>query len=1646
MKVDFPNSEGIHVREIKGVDILKEELPPDWYAFANLEIIGPNKRNRQVDIAIIMDDRIMIADIKHWYGNISSDGDSWFQNDEYRDTSPVKKIADNARNIATLLKGHVRKFRGGKSARGLGVMIPFIDHCVILTGECNTDGLDEREVSRVFFANDFCRLVKDKGRRYKELTEPNWIDKSDPLTDKGSHWRHTLSKFFNVRSGNFKPQEKTYRDHRIVSDVVYAHPSDVYAEFDCVEVGVNDAHGLFRLWDFAKAPTKFLSAEYRSDIAGREQQVLAYLSDRNIEFERIALRSKTSDPDLGMNYWEIFERRKHLTRIGEFVKTSSDQLDLETRIDLVRTLLTHAAEMHRMGAAHLDIGPHSVWIEAPTNVRLSHFMVAHYGENRSLAEDRYSFLGHAAVYPEDVFGDDSDHFRRDVFLLGLAAHLILFSSAATASQDGDPPEWDPASDAGGSAEHLYGWFERALSFSSADRFSDADVMLSKFIAAIDTSPDASTILNNLHRYREWDSVFQLYQSMPPSGETIKDDDRVLIYKSETDDGPRLVKMWKSSNWTDEKTDCARLLEFCDRAELLRSSDFPGVARVTNVAYLMDHIALISEFMDQPPLAAIGPEWSYSREETNGFLLGLIAAVDDLHELGIGHGDLSPDNILVLGGDDGPQPLAIDILEFGSERKNPAYSPASPCGAMERDRFAVLKIAEELTSKHDIPEAVSEAILTCREEPPALATLAPLKDALSATANDQIEEPVQEINLMLMDHAATELLAPDEGIFRIYLRKRRGRPSLRIAGAEKEIAFDLTDGMKPYRAKVFPIDHKNLMSIQSKTILELKSSIRVSPSPTWGFSEVEEIFDLPGVRKALGGDLIEDLDDPEAAFETPSLQDGLLEEDAPFEEAAVPTELEAPPSAKPPLDVSHLWQRLIEIELDIFTEAIAEGGTFYSRDNRRHFIPYTLTAGELDFSRFDTVVVKALNPRKNMWFPIGVLDQHLTDRRQLAIDATQNKFASGNSLCAEGALMRFESRMEGDSRTRRRDATASIVNRRSMIPNLIDYFNPHADCAVTAYGSPPDRKWLIENYELNEFQSESFIHIWENGPLGLLQGPPGTGKTKFIAAFVHYAITRGGARNVLLASQSHKAVDNAAEDVLTLFRELDGRASLVRVGGSEADFPDILKPFHTTQVENLYRERFRSRIRENLELAGTRLGLDLEFVEVFYQMAVKLRPLLKQLDAMRLRQQSKDETAALPGYRTASLIESVEGIVQGLPLECPNLDTGDADALFTKMANDVASSFGVTNRESVRRLMMVMRISDDWLDHVGSRRRNFEEFLVGTRQIVSGTCVGLGRAALGLTETPFDLVIVDEAARCTSSELAVPLQSARRVLLVGDQMQLEPFHDRQVIEKASSDLDVPKAAILSSDFERAFKSQFGSLVGRTLKKQYRMLPPIGRLVSEAFYPIGLEHGRPEPLIPSSLLSDALDKPITWVDTSGLNASGRQSYAKKGGTTLKNEAEANAIVELVSELEAQDDLSKWLSEHTEVFPEPIGIICMYRGQKDLITQKLAMAGVGAEFKDYVKVDTVDSYQGKQNLIIILSLVRNNEDGPDGCIKEGFMARENRVNVAISRAMDRLVIVGSSERWPEEGPVSRVSLIARSLEVEGHAEFRVLQDSEA
>lgn len=340
-----------------------------------------------------------------------------------------------------------------------------------------------------------------------------------------------------------------------------------------------------------------------------------------------------------------------------------------------------------------------------------------------------------------------------------------------------------------------------------------------------------------------------------------------------------------------------------------------------------------------------------------------------------------------------------------------------------------------------------------------------------------------------------------------------------------------------------------------------------------------------------------------------------------------------------------------------------------------------------------------------------------------------------------------------------------------------------------------------------------------------------------------------------------------------------------------------------------------------------------------------------------------------------------------------------------------------SRYSVRpdeagKAIALANISGDMLNVLETERVNYDEFFARSRQLVTGTCVGIGQRHLGIADNQYDWVIIDEAARSIASELAIAMQSGKRVLLVGDHKQLAPLysdaHKRALALKLGiADKDIDLDAVLQSDFARAFESQYGKQSGASLLTQYRMAPPIGNIVSDTFYKGELGNGdRKVPDIYGAA-PEMLENVVSWVDTSHL---GDKSYHRSDrGVSIYNRTEADIIINLLKDIANKPEFVSELKGIVKKGEAAIGVICMYGEQKRIIRQKFKEIEWSDDFKDLIKIDTVDSYQGKENRIIILSVTRSSRDK-----KPKFLRTPNRINVAISRAMDRLMIVGSTHMW--------------------------------
>ncbi|KSB91737.1 hypothetical protein AS593_06860 [Caulobacter vibrioides] len=1604
-------------------------MPANWFAFTNLDLATGVGRSREIDVVIVADDRIFLVDLKDWGGKIESDRGNWLHNGDDRGESPVGKIHQNAKDLAYLLTEHVKKYVGGPTPRVIGL--------VVITQRADLTGISQTEIGSVMLVEDFIAAVSTTGARVGHFggVKPAFIEK--PLTD--TTWKDQLSKFFNAKTGKLRPGRRRYANFMAASDdATFEHPKQIFSEYDAHDENAPQSLGTLRVWDFSKASmARFQGEQARHEIAGRERTVIEFLKDRGEACENAVLHSRAEDPERGVGYWDIFDRRPRLKRMAEFVAAEAGDLGRESRLELARQLASRLAALHAADAAHLDLGGHSIWLEAPSTVKLSHLMAAQFPQVASLGSSRYQFLSSASL-PEDILGGENLPKRRDVFLLAAAVHWLIFGQPPAGGSENTPFEWNAAVDAGGAFSELHPWFERGLSLDPHDRFKSAVEALEALNAASAARPSAREVIEGLERFRgDIHSQRQLARAYPETT-VFRESERVDVWKSEQDGEAVVVKLWKSTSWGDQTKEGPRLLDFLTRAQDLALSPPTGCAPVLKVLWLQDALVIVQRFVEGENLSQslIAKRFAARPEAAVTFVLALARIILALHQQGRSHGDLKPDNIIIELGE-ASSPVLVDTVDFSSsadgEILSSAYAPAAG-GRMERDRFAVTKIAEEVFADAELPgaqgAAIARAIRVCRENTPENGTLLPLVEALefALAPTETSTRPTLKISI---PGAVLGPVLPDEGFF--YVRKLKGRAAFSLRGASEEIEIYVDGKRQPHHGRRLPVPQGRISRLRRHEFMAYAADLTVEPSDVADFADLLPLMHEPDFEKGWSGE-IDDAPETPVSEEGAGGELGELDPSPAFEDATFDRFSDTPRPARrlAAVDVRSLWRGLIEAESALTTEGVARSESAYARDLKRHIVPFELTSGTFDFNRNDKVGVERLD-RKKQWRRIGELDIARSKPDRVVIDATDLPSARQSGLIGEEDRLRFTSHFELQSFKRRESAVGRVLDGLARVPGLSTLFE--SQTPVLPFSKPyVCEEDDLARYRFNPTQKAAFQKLVEVRPLGALQGPPGTGKTHFIAALVHYALTKGLARNILLASQSHEAVNNAGEAVLKLFADASEPPSILRVG-NEGVVSDRLMPFHTDRLEQLYKDRFRAQMRERLMVAGKTLGLARPVLEIAIHVETTLRPVAERVAELRDKAEPQPE-------RLQSLVATLQAQVDDLELPAPIEVTAEgALSVLDAVIASVAGQLPAHQRpapELIARLRALAQVGRDFIGSVSTAQRGFEAFLAGTRQIVAGTCVGLGRPALGLTATPFDLVIVDEAARCTASELAVPMQAGRWIVLVGDHEQLEPQHNAEVVSQVAEQEAISEQDVVRSDFERLFANDYGKAAGARLDRQYRMLPPIGEVVSKTFYGDALNHGRTEPEIPPERLPRGLERPLTWITTDCLGEAGEER-CEESGTSRVNAAEADVIVGLLKQWVGNKGFHAWATEQTK-HAQVIGVICMYAAQRDLVRKKVQAANLPEAFRRILKIDTVDSYQGKENPIVIVSLVRNNTDGAKiggiSTIKPGFLNKKNRINVAVSRAMDRLVIVGARSRWREGEWMHRLSEAVETAFAEGNA----------
>lgn len=554
-------------------------------------------------------------------------------------------------------------------------------------------------------------------------------------------------------------------------------------------------------------------------------------------------------------------------------------------------------------------------------------------------------------------------------------------------------------------------------------------------------------------------------------------------------------------------------------------------------------------------------------------------------------------------------------------------------------------------------------------------------------------------------------------------------------------------------------------------------------------------------------------------------------------------------------------------------------------------------------------------------------------------------------------------------------------------------------------------------DLDEAKQEAVRRALGAPDLLAVEGPPGTGKTTFIAEVVLQTLRENPSARILLASQTHVALDNA----LVRIGERQPDIAMIRVGRAETGkVGEIAEQWLLEHQLEQWRRQVVDRSRAFIDRWAQEHGLsavDVQNASALEQVAglnlaieeVQVR--IRDLQAVQqeteqaatdaeasdevVRSQTREQAAAVTDeldearrslhalrmQRKPLLERLVEKKFAGNERELREMPALD----LRERARSVLTGAG----PEVHQLRKLLSIHSEWIQRFGRSSWEFKAALMARAQVVGATCIGFAGAP-GTLESQFDLCIVDEASRATPTEALVPMTRARRWILVGDPRQLPPFVDDAIRRNAN----LSDYGLTRDQLERTLLDRMLALLPdecqTALTIQHRMAPAIGTLISECFYGGRLQNGRPDSENPYTLV---LPHHVTWVTTSGLE----DARETRNGTSVSNEAEVRTIRSLLKRLD-------FVARGKKLHPSVV-VLAAYANQCERLERTIASLANDTKHLA-VEVHTVDSFQGREADVAVYSVTRSNDDGT-----LGFLGDERRLNVALSRGRDLLVIVGDS-----------------------------------
>lgn len=740
------------------------------------------------------------------------------------------------------------------------------------------------------------------------------------------------------------------------------------------------------------------------------------------------------------------------------------------------------------------------------------------------------------------------------------------------------------------------WYAGVILGAVAGKFDDASAF---FDALKQAEPQGEPIPtfddSELEAYRH---PINHTRQFPDQDEFLVSTDDKEVYVS----GGRLVKAWLNVGGKgDDPVSNFRVLTFLKRLDKLAAVGPTYLPRIHEygLAARSGSMYLVTDVVD-------GGTWVKAEvgdADKLDVVEKLIDAVEHLHELGLSHGDLHPENVMLGTGN--ANVYLIDIPDFShnnAECKNHWYSPENIDGSSseQRDIFAVLLMSCELLGlewgkESETHPKISEAIQAeLHDVEFGFRDLGRFRSALKSAEKGQEDELI-EISLAGLNEQITIL--PDNG--HLYVKvdaPKQGKSdfSVTFTGIGGIFVAFYSKEKQCFAGGAPPRPRSDVhFRVAQESQFEISTAIRIKPGrPSQLSSLTEHLRDDDAFRRAI--DMLQ-MAPPEID------ESGLSQQLKDVFERAEASEGEDPSHITVDISTEALWRAILATETESSPNIEMNGSSIKPTGTDSELIlPYESDVDPLGAFASTDEVEALLIDQDGAEKIIG----EVFLKKSALNEVRLSKVRSSAYGLKDGDAVFFRTKQDRASYRKRKAALERLLDMEGVLPELFEMFDPTCRIEATQYNISVTNEDFARydrvdqhgnQISLNEQQREAFSKLLNFGPLSLLQGPPGTGKTEFIAAFVHFLVEKLDVRRILLVSQSHEAVNTAAERIRKHCGRLGTALEVVRFSNREGAVSHGLKDVYSHAITSERRELFNAEYHYRVAALSDALGLDAEFI-------------------------------------------------------------------------------------------------------------------------------------------------------------------------------------------------------------------------------------------------------------------------------------------------------------------------------------------------------------------------------------------------------------------------------------------------------------------